>query len=309
MPLSWRDRVILARIEAEYGTLATATGTHAVLATEVTLTPMEGSDVDRDLDQPFMGPSGTIASGLHQKLAFKVELTGSGTPGTAPAWGPLLRACGCAEVVTAGTDVTYNPVSTGHESVSLFMYVGGTLHRIPGARGTARLELTAQSIPTIGFEFTGLFLEPVDQASVAPSYASWQTPEVASDRNTPAFQIDGEDRVLRTLTLDLACAIEPRFLVGSEQIRITDREDVLSATIEAVPLADWNPYAAAAASATVPVRLTHGGNEGRRVTLDVPRAQVQRPQGIEHPQNVVEWPLRFSPIPLAGNDHWTLEVH
>lgn len=42
-----------------------------------------------------------IVGGMPFQVSFDVPLKGSGTPGTAPEWGKLLRACGMAETVTA----------------------------------------------------------------------------------------------------------------------------------------------------------------------------------------------------------------
>jgi hypothetical protein len=55
-------------------------------------------------------PIPTLEEGV---VEFDVDLVGSGTAGTAPAWGPLIQACAFAEVIVASTSVTYNPVSSG----------------------------------------------------------------------------------------------------------------------------------------------------------------------------------------------------
>ena len=88
MPLYWDEKTLLLKTETSYGVDATPTGAaNAILATDVRLSPMEGQDVDRALEMPWMGASGTIPTGLHAKLSFKVELKGSGTAGSAPAFG------------------------------------------------------------------------------------------------------------------------------------------------------------------------------------------------------------------------------
>ncbi|MEL6888376.1 MAG: hypothetical protein AAFO86_06670, partial [Pseudomonadota bacterium] len=96
MAIFWRDKIMAIDIETTYGTDASPAGADAVLAKQVTLSPMEGNDLDRELELPYFGSQGTIPVELHAKLAFEVELAPSGTAGTAPAWGKLLRACGCA---------------------------------------------------------------------------------------------------------------------------------------------------------------------------------------------------------------------
>ena len=93
--LKWRNKILLAKIETTYGVDAVpVAATNGILATDVKLQPMEGTDVSRDLDLPYFGAQGTIPNELNAKLSFKVELAPSGSAGTVPGWGPLLRACG-----------------------------------------------------------------------------------------------------------------------------------------------------------------------------------------------------------------------
>lgn len=305
-PLFWRDKIVLAKVEAQYGVDPTPDGANAILTTQLALTPMEGSDVDRDLDLPYHGPQGTIPTELHQKLTFRVELVGGGTAGAAPGWGVLLRACGCAETIVADTSVTYNRVTRGHESVTFYVWIADTLHAIPGSRGTFKASLTAQGIPYLEFEFMGLFRVPVEAPRVQPSYAVYQKPQVVSGANTPVFTLGGIAFVLREAVLDLANDVQPRFLVGGEGMLIVDHENVLTAKVEAVPVTVFDPYALALAQTEVAVALTHGTVPGRVASLAVPRAQLQRPQGLENAQDIVEWPLRLVPLASAGNDNWTM---
>ena len=84
-PIIWRSKFFLAKIETVYGTDSVPTpAANAILVTAPKLQPMEGTDVDRDLDLPYLGAQGTIPNELHAKLAFKVELAPSGTAGTVP---------------------------------------------------------------------------------------------------------------------------------------------------------------------------------------------------------------------------------
>lgn len=309
MPLNWKSKILLAKIETTYGTTAAPTAlADAILATEVSLSPMEGSDVSRDLDMPFMSADGTIPTELHAKLSFKVELVGSGTLGTAPGWGSLMRACAMAQVVTVGTSVVYNPVSTAHESVTLHLWIDSTRYVLLGARGNCKLMVTAQGIPYLEFAFTGLWTLPAEAARVAPVLTAFQKPEVASKAKTPVCTLDGVAFVTRSLSLDLGNQVENRFLIGAESVLITDKSETVEMRVEAVPLTTWNPFAKAEAQDAVALVLTHGTVAGRRATLTVPTMQLQRPQGLENSQNIKEWPLRAVPLPVLGNDQFTLSL-
>lgn len=306
MALYWRRQTILAKIETTYGTDASPVAANGIQASEVRFAPMEGQDVDRGLEIPWMGHQGTLSAGLHATLSFNVELQGSGTAGTAPAWGPLLRACAVAETVDAGVSVTYNPVTDGHESATIYFAIDSTRYVLKGARGTCRIGVTAQGIPVLQFAFTGLFSQPTEETRVTPVLTGFKKPQIATSANTPTFTIDGDGYVLRSLQLDLANQVEQRLLIGSEAIVIVDRADMIEATIEAVPMTTLNPFALAAAGTAIEVELVHGNTAGSIATLNAPAAQMQRPAGIENQQKIVEWPLRLAPQPVSGNDQWTL---
>ncbi|MEL7113980.1 MAG: phage tail tube protein [Pseudomonadota bacterium] len=308
-PIKARSKIVLAKIEATYGTDATPTGAaDAMLTTEFQFTPMEGQDVARDLETPFLGADPSTPVDLHCTMTFNVELQGSGTAGTAPAWGPLLRACGCAEVITANTSVAYTPVSDGFEAVTVYFQHGGTLYRIMGARGTVKFDLSASGNPMLRFDFKGLYATPGEAARPTVDLSRFKPPLPVTDRNTPVFQIGGVDYVLRSFMLDLANQIEGRFLVGSEGILLVDRDETVELTIEATPMTTLNPYQLAETSTQIAVTLTHGTEAGKIITFAIPRAQMQRPQGLAEANKIVEWPLRLKPIPAAGDDQWTVTL-
>lgn len=308
MAMFWNRKTLLAKIEATYGTDSAPVGTtDAVLATNVRLLPMEGEDVSRELDLPLLGGQATVPAGLHAKLSFEVELAPSGAVGTVPAWGPLLRMCAVAQTVASGVSVTYNPISTGHESGTIHFNVDGTRYALRGCRGNAKLIIGAQRIPRIQFEMTGLFLQPAAFANPAVTLAAWQRPQIAASSNTPTCTFNGVSMVLREFEMDLGNDVQGRFLIGSESILIPRRAERISATVQAVALATLNPYALAAAQTPAVLQLVHGTGAGRITTLNVPNAQLQRPAGLAEQQGIVEWPLNFLPLPGAtGNDQWTI---
>lgn len=307
-PIKWNTKIVTVEIEGTYGTDATPDGADAILTIDGSISPMEGNDVSRDLELPWMGADATIATELHSKVSFKVELQGSGTAGTAPGWGKLLRMCACAEVISAATSVTYNPVTDDHESGTIYFYVGLTLYKLVGARGNAKLMITAQGIPYLEFEFTGLFVDPAQATRPTPDLSAFQKPSVGTTANTPTFTIDSTDFVLRSAELDLGNQVENRFLIGAEQVLITNKQETFQCTVEAQPLTDFDPYALAKAQSAVEVDLVHGTVAGKIATVNIPTAQMQRPQGLENAQNITEWPLRLVPLPASGNDQWTLTL-
>lgn len=309
MPIKWRSKILLAELESPYGADPAPTGAaNAILAVDVTLTPMEGNDVSRDLETSYLGAQQTIPTELHSKLNFKVELSPSGTAGTAPGWGPLLRGCAVAETIVAATSVTYNPVSNNHESLTFHIWIGSTRYVLLGSRGNGAITVNAQGIPYLEFEFTGLFSQPSEVTRVTPSTSGFQKPQLGTSANTPTFTMAGTSFVMRTAKLDLGNAVENRFLIGSESVLITDKSEVFETTLKAVALTGFNPFSLAANQSAVAVSLVHGTGAGKISTLSIPQAQMQRPQGLENAQDIKEWPLRLIPLPTSENDQWTLAL-
>ena len=309
MPIKWRSKILLAEIELAYATDPTPTGAdNAILATNVVLTPMDGQDVSRELELPWLAAQATIPAGLNMRLQYRVEMVPSGAAGTAPAWGPLLRACGVAETIDIGVSVTYNPITDTHESVTHHFWIGGTRYVLKGCRGTAILRFNAQGIPYLEFDFRGLFSLPSEQGRPTPDLDAFLKPDLVTHANTPTFSIDGVSLVMRSFSLDLGNDVQTRFLVGSEGVLIVDKAELVQCQVEAVPLSTWNPYAEAVTQNTVPIVLTHGTLAGRIATLEIDAAQVQRPAGFENNQNILEWPLRLVPLPTSGNDQWTFTL-
>lgn len=309
--LRFKSKIILAKNEASYGVDPTLTGAaNGMLMTGVTWSPMDGDDVSRDLELPYLAAQGKIPVGLRTRLQGKVELVGSGTAGVAPKWGPLLRACGVAETIEEDTSVTYNPITDDQESAAIAFWIGGTKQLMLGCRGTVTPHFTAQAIPYLEFDFTGLYADPAEVARVAPDLSGFIAPDVVTHVKTPTFTVNDVNLKLRELTLAMGNDVQPRLLAGAgaDEIIIVDRADAITAHVEAVPVSTLNPFALAKAQTLVPVQLVHGTVAGRIVTLDVPSAQVGRLSGIENQQNIVEWPLDLVPLPTDGDDQWTLTL-
>jgi len=143
-----RNRIVLAKIESSYGTDPTPTGAaNSILVKNLNRVIYEGNRVSRDVVYTYMGNDEEVNTGPFVTVTFDVEFAGGSAAGTAPQFGVLLRACGLAEVVSASTSVTYNPISSSHESATLYFNYDGENQVIVGARGTMRLGCQRGAIP------------------------------------------------------------------------------------------------------------------------------------------------------------------
>lgn len=138
MSLSTRKDVVLAKLEGTYGTDPTPTGAaNAILVSNLQISPLQMTPVERGLIREWFGNSESIPGQIFGEVSFEVEIQGSGTAGTATAYGPLLQACGLVETDGA-SDVQYDPTSSEAlmKSVTIFFYRDGVLHEMNGARGS-----------------------------------------------------------------------------------------------------------------------------------------------------------------------------
>lgn len=307
MSINWREKVLLFKTEVTYGTDPVPTGAaNAFMASDIKLMPMEGRDQERDVALPTMGANPTLPVDLHCKMTFKVEATPSGVAGTPPAWGPLLRACGVSQVVVGGTSVTYNPSSGPHDAVTGYLYIGQTLYKLLGTRGNAVYSVSAQGIVYWEFEVTGLFVLAAESTRPTPVLSAFPGPLAATAANTPVFTINAIALVLRSLKLNFGNEVKPRFLIGSHQVKITDRSETIEMVVEAEPVSLINPYTLALNQTKVPIVLNHGTIAGARIKLNAPLCQIQRPSGVNDQDGIVEWPISAVPQQNAGNDQWTI---
>lgn len=303
-----RLMVLLAKPEATYGVDPTLTGNaNAILAKNVSIRPMEGEDVPRNLIRSYLSGEATIPAGLRGVLEFDTELVGSGTAGVVPGWGVLARGAGCAEVIEADESVTYSPISEGMESLYLKFWLHSTLHAFAGARGSGIVNVDAQNIPFVRWTFTGLWLDPAEVARPAISVAAFKKPAVAAKANTPTFTVNGTTLVMRSTRFDLGCRVEPRLMANEEQIIISDRAETADIVVEATPLSAFNPYNLAKLQTQVPLAIAHGTEAGKIVTINAPNCQLRRPTGVQDNQGIAEWPLSLAPLPTdAGNDQFSI---
>ncbi|SOC46665.1 hypothetical protein SAMN05892877_12383 [Rhizobium subbaraonis] len=307
MPRFFRNRAITVKTETVYGTDAAPTGAaNAMQMTNVVFNPSVGEEVNRDLVVPYMGHQGVVLVGTYATLAGEVEIAGSGTAGDAPNYGPLLRCCGLAEVVTAGTDVVYTPVSSGQESVSVHFNADGVRHVLLGARGTMSMNLTPKQIPRFAFTLTGLLGTISDTALPTIDLSGFIKPVVVSKANT-TFSLHGLAGACEGVTMDLGNQIEPRFLIGHESIQQVDRQMTGSAIMEAVALSAKNWFEIAHTHATGALAAVHGTAPGNIVEFAAPAVQIGRPT-MGETQRILNNTLPLMFTTSAGNDEFTITV-
>lgn len=305
----WKKKYLLAKIESVYGTDPVPTATDAILTTNLNINPYEGNRVSRNLDRAYMGAQEEVNTGPMVSIDFEVEFAGAGAAGDVPGYGTLLRACGFAETINASTDVQYDLVSEGFESVALYYWLDGQLHKVTGCRGTVSLNMQREELPRLRFNIQGNYNSPISAVTVNPDVSAFVDPLAVLNVNT-SLTFFGQAVLTEQVTLDLANQIVPRFLINGDRILITDRAPTANLVFEAPSLSTYDYFAQMESHAGVntgALQVIHGTTPGNIVQVDCPAIQIAslQPQDSD---GIVAYNTNGSILPVTGNDEWKITV-
>jgi hypothetical protein len=285
MPGTTEKRAILAKIESNYGVDPTPAGaTDAIICRITNWQPLDVGLAGRErLALPYLGR-------FHSKVAIKralieleVELTGAAAAGTAPPWGPLLRACGMSEAISAGVSVTYAKISASFESVAIYANIDGMQQKLLGTRGTWRLVFVNEQIPVLRFRFLALYAAPTDTALPALTLTAHQQPVPMNKTNTTAIQVHSYACGLHELEIDNADSVDyVQFPGGSEQVFFTARSPVARLTLERPTIAQKDYFGAVTGDTSGNITLVHGAGAGRICTITAGQVRLTNPRFGEH---------------------------
>lgn len=171
MVLRTRAGLVLAKVEATQGVAEVLNpATDAIEAESATI------DFDVNLVQTngmtgTLDKSSPIIGGQKAKVTIEMFLRGSGTPGTPPEAGPLLRACRRREVISAGT------VPTGGAEAC-------------GAGGSTTTAELGESASTIAQTYRGMPLKLTSEQTLSTHIADYTADKIAKLTDTAGGTID-----------------------------------------------------------------------------------------------------------------------
>lgn len=319
MPRKIRNTVILAKIETTVGTDSVPTGAaNAILAVDPTPPRYTFNNRDRNVMRGYYGGAEQLVGSSYVTLEFGVELAGSGTAGTAPAYAPLLRACGMAETVTAGQRVEYTPVSSALSTITIYYHADGALHKALGCMGTMQISMEEGGIPTARFTFTGLYGGVTAVANPAATLTAFRTPQVVDTDNSGLVTLGGTyatgaitggtTHCSRGLNIDLGNQVSYQSMLGPcTGVEITDRAVTGSVVLDLDAAGEVAAYTAVNTNALVSVGLSHGNTAGNRVLVFGPSVQRINPTHQDNDGRLHNaFDLRF--LPVSGNDELRIVV-
>jgi hypothetical protein len=284
-----RRRLILAKIESTYGTDSSPTGSsNAILVRNLEIQPLVAETVNRDLVRPYMGQADQLLAQTRVEVSFEVELAGSGTAGTAPAYGPVLRSCGLSETLVTSTSATYAPESTG-------------------CRGSFEISGEVGQIPLISFTMTGIYNAPTDETLPTPTYANQATPLIFKQGNTTNFSAFSYSGCLQSYNFSMANDVIYRELVGcSKEIMITNRAPSGTIVIEAPTITAKDFFTIATGSSTGSITFQHGTTGGNIATVTTAQSDLGNLTYSDQ-DGVQMLNMPFIAVPTSsGNDEFSL---
>jgi hypothetical protein len=179
-------------------------GAHAnVLLYDPTLN-YDVAQYERDPVRPQMGKLASLSGSRLAVIKMMTELKGSGTAGTAPAWGKLLKGCGFGETIESG--VASNTVPAKHPQ-----------HR------NSTVEITPTLTGTFSGTKNGIFFLTLESL-VADTSATfrWQFfPDDGTAGSTGTVAMTTTGPTAMTLGLSLSLALDPNssttgFVLGDQ---------------------------------------------------------------------------------------------
>lgn len=299
--------LILAKIEGTYGTDPTpAAATEAIIAYDPTFDQV-GSPRERSITLAYFGKIKPINVGEALKLTFSTELKHSGTADTPSRYGPLFRACNFTETINASTSVVYTPNSTFEgESVTLYFYVDGVLHKLVGCVGTCKFSLKAGEVVMVDWEFTGLYSDnAADTAFPSPTHET-VSPIIWDEA---AFVYNSVNTlVIEELSLDIGNTISMRKDAnaansGISRYFVSDRDAKGSMNPERVALTTLNPWTIYDQTTQANLETKPTLSAGNKFEVVATGLVLEAPK-YGNRENILTWDLSFSlnPTMTAGNN-------
>jgi hypothetical protein len=275
MPLIAQRAVMAAKQETVEGTAETLVNTDAFLVYEPSFD--EVTDIhDRDPFRPTLSQMSPVTGKRYGVMTFKVELKGSGTAGTAPEWGKLLKFCKMAETVVPATSVTYLPASTADPSGTIAFYVDGKRYQIVGARGTWRFSANVGEFVLLEFTFWGAKPTITDTAILTGTTFNSTIPQAVLSTLFTFHSLT--THIVETVEIDIAnsMALRPSIAEsdGIKSVLIPTRRPVGSMKVEETLVGTFDFYGRLYAGTTGNYSLTLGATAGNIVVITAPVVRI-----------------------------------
>jgi len=308
-----RKSLILAKTEVSYGVDPVPVGATDAILTGAVSYEIGGRSLERDVVLPNFGKLTPVNVGEAIKLSIPVEMRGAGGAADAiPRIGRLFRACNMPETVSAGVSVGYSLTSIEDgESVTLYWYADGILHKALGCVGTVKLSGKSGEYGKLAFEFTGIYAgtHATDQATPSATFGDAAVPPRFL---SALFSINAYAGAIENFEVDLGNEIGKRTDANSAsgilRYRISDRNVKGSCDPRVVALATYNPWTAWDASTAGAITARFGSAVGNKVVVNLPNCTLtDAPKyGAREKERIYQLAFGAYPTLAAQNNELTL---
>ena len=311
-----KKTVILVKIETTPGVDAVPTGAaNAMYVSELSITPLNATNIDLNYVRPYFGGSDSLVGTASVKCSFKVYLAGSGTPGTAPAWGQALQAAALAETLglTTPARVEYSPVSDLLKTATLYWHDDGVLHKLLGAFANVQLMAEVDQAPAYKFDFTGIYGGISAVANPTAVLSAWKQPPPVTKATVTDLNFGctyaagalagGTLMSSKGLTLDFGNQVAFSPLLSSEQVVLTDRKIVGKIMLDLTAAQEVTFMASVRSNALQGLGFIVGNVPGNMTLHYMPAVQLVNPSKQDYNgQRLIGYDLHV--LPVAGNDEY-----
>lgn len=295
-------RLLLAKIQAAHGVDPLPTpAANAIEVFDMSFKPLEADKKERKPVRPYPGSKTALLANEHMSISFKVQWAGSGTPGIAPKYAHLMRACSLAEIITANTRVDYKPINTDQEELTIYYQQDGLKHKLVNCKGDVSLAAGNSDVPMLSFSFKGMMGGRVVEAVPTDAvYIDFKDAVIVNGSNS-SLDLDGTAYPCKGLDVSLGNSVALKALVGKESIRSADRSTSGKLTLDMTPTQQLAVMDALEASGTFPLTFTHGTVAGNICSVTAPAVQLLDPSEVDDGGDMLHG-FSFDAKPLVGND-------
>lgn len=300
-----KKTVMYAKIETTSGTDSEPTAAaNAVMAFNVAL------DIKGDMKERYPGNSdrsafANVRGKTTAEVKFSVELKGSGAPGTAPRWAPLMQACDRLETVAAGS-CTYSPAIVS-QTCTIWVNIDGILHKMVGCAGDCEIDLTSGDVPRLNFTMSGVYALPTESVIETPTFDT--TVPVIVKGTTTTF--GSYAAIIEKIALKLGNSIVERTSLSAAEgvlaFMIGNRNPTGTLTCEAILRATSNAdfWSYFDAGTTKALSFLLGSVAGSIIQVAAPACKLGSPKYGDR-DGLRTFDIEFQIARSAGNDELTI---
>lgn len=304
----YESRTLLLKVETTAGVDAVPTGLANAMVTMEGTVAVEADKLERKVDLAYLGADPFVLIGKRATVEFDFDLIGASAVGTAAPCAPILKTCGMAEVLAPATSATYNPISSGFSTATIYFYHAGLLFKITYALGTIDVDFSVKSWPKAHAKYMGIIspAEPTEVAAPAVTLTAFQTPPAVE---TETFLLSCNAVALNATSFKLSQGNDVKVYEGSEarMANIADRKSTGSFSIYQEVLATFNPWSLANAHTQTVLFAEVGVVAGKIVRVTCGKAQLSYPK-LSNADGAMSWDMEYSALPSsAGNDDFAIK--